>query len=162
MSVEPVVAPPELEDVSTLGQLFLQDMLSLGIKTDLETMQTLAHNVVTESARIDGQCVMWVARLKPEAPPVGVVLGIRSWSLKFGGPSVWIEELYVTPSARRHGLGRLLVEALLDWAEANGVRGVDLEAYQGNTPASILYRSIGFHRLGRERFFFDLHDPRRF
>lgn len=162
MVTQPVVAPPSLEDVPTLGHLFLQDMQTLGIKTDLETMQTLAHAVVTESLRPEGQCVMWVARLAADQAPVGVVLGIRSWSLKFGGPSVWIEELYVTPSARRHGLGRLLVETLLDWAETQGIRGVDLEAYHGNTPASVLYRSIGFHRLGRERFFFDLHDPRRF
>jgi ribosomal protein S18 acetylase RimI-like enzyme len=42
----------------------------------------------------------------------------------------------------------------LDWAEDNEIRGVDLEAYRGNTPASILYRSVGFHRLGRERFYY--------
>ena len=82
----------------------------------------------------------------------GVLFAHTYWSAKHGGRAVWLEQLYVRPTARRLGMGRLLVNALLDWAEVNGIRGIDLESYRLNAPASILYRSMGFRRLGRERF----------
>ena len=50
------------------------------------------------------------------------------------------------------------MDALLDWAEENGIEGIDLESYRLNAPASILYRTLGFRRLGRERFTLELWD----
>ncbi len=156
-----VVEHPLPGDAAAISVLFQQDMANLGLTPSVEDMNTLADEVVSQALDPEGRCVMWVARLGQHTPPIGVILGIRSWSLKFGGPSIWIEELYVDPQARRLGVGRLLVEALLDWADENGISGVDLEAYQGNTPASILYRSVGFQRLGRERFYVNLASSRR-
>jgi GNAT superfamily N-acetyltransferase len=156
-----VVEHPVSCDALAISMLFQQDMANLGMTPAPQDLDVLANEVVEQSLDPQGRCVMWVARLTPDGAPVGVILGIRSWSLKFGGPSIWIEELYVDPVARRLGVGRLLVEVLLDWAEDNGIFGVDLEAYQGNTPASILYRSVGFQRIGRERFYFNLVSARR-
>ncbi len=135
-------------------------MASLRIDVAHEDMVELARAVVQEPDEVECEC--WVARVKPGAPAVGVLLANYNWSLKFAGRALWIEELYVTPSARRLGIGRMLVECLLDFAEDNEIKGVDLEAYQGNTPASILYRSLGFHRLGRERFYFIVGPRDRF
>ena len=83
---------------------------------------------------------------------MGVILANFNWSPKFGGRSLWIESLYVSAAGRRQGIGRRLVDTLLDWAEEQEIKGVDIEAYRGNTPAGVLYRSLGFRRLGRERF----------
>ena len=79
-------------------------------------------------------------------------------SIKFGGPSLWIEGLYVSPAVRRRGVGHALVDFVIDWGEANGFLGIDLEAYQHNTPAAVLYRTLGFRRLNRSRFSFDYSD----
>jgi ribosomal protein S18 acetylase RimI-like enzyme len=49
-------------------------------------------------------------------------------------------------------LGRRLVLHALAWARAEGFVGVELEAYRMNTAASVLYRSLGFRRLARERY----------
>ena len=154
-----VVEPPTSNDTNAIADLFYEDMKNLGVEVHLTKLQSLAAEVVADFHN-NGRCLLWVARMSPGAVPVGVILGMKSWSLKFGGSSVWIEELYVSPTARRNGIGRLLVDALLDWAEGNDIDGVDLEAYQGNTPASILYRSIGFRRLGRERFCLELGSGR--
>ncbi len=83
---------------------------------------------------------------------VGVLVANELLSVKFAGRSLWIEELYVGKRWRRNGLGRLMVVDLLERARTSGVRGIDLEAYQGNAPAALLYRALGFRRLGRERF----------
>ena len=147
---------PQSDDAACLARLFKEDMDDLGVETKLEELEEVADAVIDGMAQRPRRCLCWVARSGEVGEVVGVVLANFNWSLKFAGRSLWIETLYVTPSARRRGLGAELVEHLLDWAEAHEIKGIDLEAYQGNTPASILYRSFGFERLGRERFYFRL------
>jgi GNAT superfamily N-acetyltransferase len=151
-----IIEPPDLRDVEAMGRLFYEDMQDLGVDTSLQALTELAELVVRSMEQTPQPCLCWIARTEAGGEPVGVLLVNFNFSLKFAGPSLWIEELYVTPSARRLGIGRMLVEHLLDYAEAEGIKGIDLEAYQGNTPASVLYRSLGFYRLGRERFYYRL------
>lgn len=147
---------PGEDDIERMAILFGEDMAKLGVGVTHDDMVELARYVVDDLGSDSPGCVCWVARDSDTGHAVGVILANFEWSLKFAGKALWIEELYVTPTARRLGLGRRLVEQLLDWAEDNDIKGIDLEAYQGNTPASILYRSLGFHRLGRERFYYRL------
>lgn len=150
------IETPNASDSAALARMFKEDMDDLGIRLTNDELVEFAESLVAETTRGDPEFQCWVARLEEGGEAVGVILANLHYSLKFAGKALWIEELYVTPSARRNGLGRMLVDALLDWAEENEIKGVDLEAYQGNTPASILYRSMGFHRLGRERFYYRL------
>lgn len=148
------IGAPGADETAAIADLFEEDMDDLGVETSREDLKEIAHQVVDGMSASPPECLCWVARRGADREIVGVVLANFNWSLKFAGRSLWIETLYVTPSARRNGIGRGLVEHLLDWAEAHEIRGIDLEAYRGNTPASILYRSLGFHRLGRERFYY--------
>lgn len=142
----------EHKDLEHITSLFAEDMKALGINTPRNRLRELMRTVLSD----DGQtCRCWVADVSDSQTPVGVILVNYYHSIKFGGPSLWIEGLYVDPSFRRRSIGRQLVEFVLDWAEPRGFLGMDLEAYQGNTPAAVLYRSLGFFRLGRERFCFD-------
>lgn len=145
---------PGPEDAAALGALFHEDMLQLGEPTELEAQQELARRIIAEARAEPRRCLCWVARAEAGHEPGGVLLANFNWSPKFAGRSLWIETLYVSPALRRQGLGRRLVDELLDWAEAHQIPGVDIEAYRGNTPASVLYRTMGFRRLGRERFAF--------
>ena len=142
----------QIDDAQQVGQLFFEDMVDQRIKVTLAEMQEVAERAIAGSLEESPSCVVWVAR--DDGDVVGVLLANFNWSLKFAGRAIWIEELYVTERARRQGLGRRLVDTLIDYAEDEALSGIDLEAYQGNTPASILYRSLGFHRLGRERFYY--------
>jgi ribosomal-protein-alanine acetyltransferase len=58
-----------------------------------------------------------------------------------------IQTIAVAPSARRHGLGRALMAALLD--EARGRRAVEvfLEVRADNPNAEALYLSLGFEQI---------------
>jgi Acetyltransferase (GNAT) family len=70
------------------------------------------------------------------APGEGVaLLGIRA-------DRGWIGGLGVVPAARRHGLGRALMEAVLAEAPTN----VTLEVIEQNEPAIRLYEKLGFDR----------------
>ncbi len=144
--------PPRLEDRAAIARLLAQDMEALGVAQSAESLTAVADLILKDEARASF-CV--VVRPGPEEEPVGLLLANVIFSVKFAGRALWIENLYVDPGWRRYGLGRALVEHMLDWAEVHGIRGIDLEAYQGNTPAALLYRSLGFERLSRERFWFD-------
>lgn len=151
-----VYGKPAAEDADAIGKLFFEDMTDLGVDTSREALNGLAAEVIEASHADPPQCLCWVARPAAGKEPCGVVLANYNWSLKFAGRSLWIEELYVTPKYRRLGIGAALVAQILDYAEEHDFKGIDLEAYQGNTPASVLYRTLGFHRLGRERFYYRL------
>lgn len=138
-------------DAERIAELFAADMSDLGMPENADAVREVARAVID-----DDHAHVFVARDGDRT--IGVLLANDYWSIKFPGKALWIEELYVAPEARRRGLGRTLVEALLDWALPNGFAGVELEAYRMNTAASILYRSLGFSRLARERYSFDLSD----
>jgi ribosomal protein S18 acetylase RimI-like enzyme len=55
----------------------------------------------------------------------------------------------VRPDARRRGLGRTLVEALLARAEAADLPLVTLYVYSDNAAATQLYADLGFRRSER-------------
>jgi ribosomal-protein-alanine N-acetyltransferase len=61
----------------------------------------------------------------------------------------------VVPTARRHGIARLLLARLLDEARRRGAREVFLEVRVDNTAALALYDREGFARVGRRRGYYD-------
>ena len=56
--------------------------------------------------------------------------------------------LMVAASARRHGIGRALLEQAAVWAREAGVRKLELHVFPHNEPAIGLYESFGFVREG--------------
>jgi ribosomal protein S18 acetylase RimI-like enzyme len=54
----------------------------------------------------------------------------------------------VSVAHRRRGIGRALLETAVKWAEANGVRKLELHVFPWNEPAIQLYERFGFEREG--------------
>jgi ribosomal-protein-alanine N-acetyltransferase len=69
--------------------------------------------------------------------------------------------LAVPHGARRAGVGRALMEALLRSARAGGAAAVHLEVGTGNTAARALYESMGFAPVGRRPGYYAGPDGRR-
>ncbi len=70
------------------------------------------------------------------------------WS---SAPSCYLEELYVAPSLRGHGMGRALLEAAMDVAREAGADHIDLNTGETDAAARALYESAGFtNREGGE------------
>lgn len=53
-------------------------------------------------------------------------------------------QMWVAPAHRGRGIGRELLDAVIEWARAAGARAVELGVTCGNTPASRLYARAGF------------------
>lgn len=147
-----VFDPPRKRDRKTIASLLYDDMQTIGVPRSMEELLTVADLLY---AAEPSRCFCRVVRRERRGPAVGIVIANVVISVKLAGPSLWLEHLYVDPQWRGHGLGRALVEQVLDWAEDHGMMGIELEAYQGNTPAAVLYRSLGFGRLSRERYYFN-------
>jgi GNAT superfamily N-acetyltransferase len=101
----------------------------------------------------------------PRAGDVGVVAEVdgdpvgAAWARLYaeddrgyGFVAVDIPELgmALVPSARGRGLGRALLEALVDAVRAAGAPAVSLSVEDGNDRARALYASLGFLAVGRE------------
>jgi len=76
----------------------------------------------------------------------GAVAGIGC--LKQLSPEIGeIKRMYVRPAFRRLGLGRLLLEGLLEEGRAIGYESIRLDSTRFMTAAHTLYRSYGFRDI---------------
>jgi [ribosomal protein S18]-alanine N-acetyltransferase len=65
-----------------------------------------------------------------------------------------ILNLAVAPGGRRRGLGRALVQDILQELAERGVRQVYLEVRESNAPARALYAAHGFREVGRRKQYY--------
>jgi [ribosomal protein S18]-alanine N-acetyltransferase len=65
-----------------------------------------------------------------------------------------ITNIAVDPSLRRRGIGRALLQGVIDDARVRGLRVVALEVRPSNTEARTLYESFGFRIVGRRRGYY--------
>lgn len=70
------------------------------------------------------------------------------------GEEVHILNLAVRPEMQRRGIGRALVDLVLEAAAAARAGVVTLEVREGNTAAFVLYGGLGFERTGRRRNYY--------
>ena len=57
--------------------------------------------------------------------------------------------MWVAPEYRRTGAGRLLVNAIIEWANKRGAKTLHLMVTSSNDAATAFYRSLGFSWTGR-------------
>jgi len=69
--------------------------------------------------------------------------------------SEWeLENIVVSPAARRQGLGLQLLDALLTHAREANATSVFLEVRESNAVARILYQRAGFRETGRRKSYY--------
>jgi len=65
------------------------------------------------------------------------------------GSGPYLVSMWVAASHRRHGVGRMLVNAIVDWARASGAHRLVLDVTTTNEPALKFYETLGFQRTGK-------------
>jgi ribosomal protein S18 acetylase RimI-like enzyme len=61
----------------------------------------------------------------------------------------FVEDLVVTPSLRRRGIGRALMEAARAWGRARGAEELVLTVWAGNLEAEGFYARLGYRPLSQ-------------
>jgi GNAT superfamily N-acetyltransferase len=79
--------------------------------------------------------------------PDGISLIRFRPSVWTGKPEAYLQELYVAPALRGHGIGRALLEATMDAARAVGATWIELNTGATDVAARALYESCGFTNL---------------
>ncbi|CAN5374201.1 ribosomal protein S18-alanine N-acetyltransferase [soil metagenome] len=84
----------------------------------------------------------------------GAIVGYAGLLAPIGTGQGDIQTIAVAPEARRHGLGRTLMLALLDEARRRGADEVFLEVRVDNPAAEALYHELGFEVIDtRKRYY---------
>lgn len=77
----------------------------------------------------------------------GEVVGFALWYVTFstwkGLPGLWLEDLFVRPAARGHGLGKALLQQLAAVCVERGYPRFEWWVLDWNEPAIGFYRSLG-------------------
>ena len=142
-------------DLRAATELFLHQQRSRG-NTELSE-HTLRPAV--QAALEDADRVLMVGAFHEGLPGfahgkmVGVLMLNLLMSLEHAGEVGWIEELYVRPDYRRNSLATRILDMAQTWAQARGLRALDLEFGDGSDPevAVHLYEKLGFTRMQRGR-----------
>lgn len=114
---------------------------------ELADYEQLLHEVVaTEEILMDSLFVrkaaeVVIAQLDDE--PIGFALFFHNFSTFLGKPGLYLEDLYVTPSMRGRGIGKLLLAYLANLALERGCGRFEWWCLDWNTPSIDFYKSIG-------------------
>ncbi len=83
----------------------------------------------------------WIA-FDGAGQPAGLVHALLHRSTSAPNWYCYLEDLYVDPSVRGGGLGRLLIETVYGWAEEQGASRVYWATQEGNATARRLYDRV--------------------
>jgi len=64
----------------------------------------------------------------------------------------WLEEIDVHPDHGRRGVGRALVERVIEWARRHGSRSLSLTTFRDIAWNAPFYASVGFRELEPDRY----------
>ncbi len=120
----------------------------VGLVRELAEYERAAHEVRLTDQQLHD-------RLFGEAPALfghvaevdGEVVGMALWFLNFstwrGTHGIYLEDLYVRPEHRAHGLGRELLRSLAELCVQRGYSRLEWSVLDWNTPSIDFYRAAG-------------------
>ena len=142
MTSEPTIAPLRHGDWEEVKAIYLE-----GIATGNATFETAAPSweqwdaghlrFARLVARLERNLIAWAA-LSPVSQRC-VYSGVAEVSV------------YVSASSRRSGIGRKLLQSLIDESEQNGIWTLQAGMFPENTGSLALHQSCGFREVGRRR-----------
>lgn len=126
--------------------------LILTLIAELADYEHLAHEVKTDAARMHEHLFgprpyaeVLIGEVDGEAS--GFALFFHNYSTFLSQPGIYLEDLYVRPSARGVGLGKALLTELARLALERGCGRLEWSVLDWNEPAIGFYRRLGARPL---------------
>ena len=137
--LSPQVRPAEPADVPVLLQL-VRELAAYEREPDaVETTEPMLAAALFGPAP-SASCSV---ALGPDGEVVGFALWFVTFSTWKGLPGLWLEDLFVRPSARGSGLGKALLQELARTCVARGYARFEWWVLDWNEPAIGFYRALG-------------------
>lgn len=109
----------------------------------LDRVEAISREYFTEALRA-GTYLGWIAEDTNGQVIGGGGIVVADWP-GFPGENhakrAWILNMYTEPGARRHGVAKRLMEAMIEWCRSQGYGSVSLHASTAGRP---IYESMGF------------------
>ncbi|MDQ1546803.1 MAG: [ribosomal protein S18]-alanine N-acetyltransferase [Actinomycetota bacterium] len=115
------------------------------MELETATFESDAWSTESISGELASPHTYYLFAFDPETP--SVLAGYGGLLAPSGSGDADIQTIAVAPAARRNGLGRTLVTAMLAEAAARGAGQVFLEVRADNPNARALYESLGFEQI---------------
>jgi GNAT superfamily N-acetyltransferase len=141
-----LISPAAVSDCNECARLLVEQLGEHGVHASPERLSHLLEAVVANADR------GFVLLARVDERIVGVAYAATILSAEHSGLVAWLEELYVAPPYRSHGIGSALLAAVVKRAQKAGVVTVDLEVDASHSRAESLYRRSGFRPLNRSRW----------
>jgi GNAT superfamily N-acetyltransferase len=129
--------PVQQRAVEELTDAYSRDPLGAGKPLDAQVKARLVDGL-----RAHPTTVIFLAYEDQRA--IGMALCFRGFSSFAALPLINVHDLSVLPERRGLGVGRQLLQAVIDHARQSGCCKVTLETQERNLDAQRLYRSLGF------------------
>jgi GNAT superfamily N-acetyltransferase len=107
------------------------------------TVETLAAQLAADSPPFE--CLIAVERKSAaeHENAIGFALFFPSYSTWRGRPGLYLEDLFVIPERRGHGVGRALLQHLAEIAVTRDYARMEWSVLDWNVPAIDFYRALG-------------------
>lgn len=132
-----MIRPAEVSDIQSVWELI----------NELAEYEKLSHAVTGSVDALsrhvfeDRLCTVFVCVEQERV--VGYTLSFPSYSTFRTVPGVWLEDLYVTPSRRGNGLGKALLNNLIEYCRSNELGRLEWSVLDWNEPSIQFYRAMG-------------------
>lgn len=143
----PDIVPLNMDRIAAAVILFVQQLTEHSIPANPANL----HNILKQYL-VDSRYGFVLVAERPESGLVGVALCASFLGVEHGGPSGWLEELYVRPDSRGLGVGTLLLTHAISEAKRRGWRALDLEVEADHDQVVSLYKRHGFTLKTRSRY----------
>ncbi|MDX1536194.1 GNAT family N-acetyltransferase [Arsukibacterium sp.] len=115
--------------------------------TELAIFEKAEHEVLTSVEMIRQTIFSSDAKAhalicENEGQPIGFAVYFYNYSTWLGKYGLYLEDLYVTPTARRTGAGKAIFKALAKIAAANDCGRFEWSVLDWNTPAIKFYQAL--------------------
>jgi GNAT superfamily N-acetyltransferase len=140
-STQPLIRTASPDDMPALVNLVEQYWSFEDIAGfDAHRVESLLHAALFA----DGRARCWLAERAGEVG--GYLLAVLVFSLEHGGMMAEIDEFFVSPAFRRHGIGAALLLNAENTLRESGVRRLQLQLGSGNARARDFYTARGYGR----------------
>ncbi|PRO64223.1 GNAT family N-acetyltransferase [Alkalicoccus urumqiensis] len=146
MRIYRITKPASEETIQKLAGLMMEQMEQLSSPPPMDELESTVSLALSESCASE----FFAAEISGEF--VGCAFLNKGVALDKGGTYIWLNDLYVLKEKRQQGIARKLLLRVLQWAEEEGMKGIELETGMNNEATKRLYNSLGFYDIISKRY----------